>query len=89
MVSHKGTLATTVLLDDFQLRELPDEPMETETRTGSIALDADFSAQKPGGLSPPWYFANLGGQGIRGESVSLPAQPSLFPIRAPALLSVL
>ena len=67
LLPNQKPAATTVLLDDFKLRELPDEPMETETRTGSLAIDANFSAQKIGGLSPPWYFANIGGQGARGE----------------------
>ena len=69
LLPNQKPAATTVLLDDFELRELPDEPMETEDRTGSLALDADFSAQAAGALSPPWYFANLGGQGIRGQIV--------------------
>jgi hypothetical protein len=34
-----------------------------------VALDADFSAQKAGAISPPWYFANIGGKGISGKVV--------------------
>lgn len=70
LLPNQKPAATTVLLDDFELRELPDEPMETEDRTGSLAIDADFSAQKTGAVSPPWYFANMGGLGIRGEIVA-------------------
>jgi hypothetical protein len=59
---------TTVLMDDFELREI-DEPAETETRTGSLTLNADFQSQKPGGVNSPWFFANMGGKGIRGEII--------------------
>jgi hypothetical protein len=69
LLPNQKPAETTVLLDDFELREL-DEPTETETRTDSLALDANFTAQKSGAALPPWYFANIGGKGIRGEMVT-------------------
>ncbi len=69
LLPNQKPAATTVLVDDFELME-SDGKAETETRKGSLALDADFSAQKAGAALPPWYFANIGGKGIRGEMVT-------------------
>jgi hypothetical protein len=59
---------TTVLLDDFELATVAD-PAEPEPRRENVVRDPDFSAQKPGAIAPPWYFANLGGTGIPGTVV--------------------
>jgi hypothetical protein len=69
LLPNQKPAATTVLVDDFELME-SDGKAESETRKGSVVLDADFSAQKAGAISPPWYFANIGGKGIRGEMVT-------------------
>jgi hypothetical protein len=69
LLPNQKPTATTVLVDDFELTK-SEGKTEAETRKGSLALDADFSAQKAGAISPPWYFANIGGKGIRGEIVT-------------------
>jgi hypothetical protein len=86
LLPNQKPAATTVLVDDFELSE-SDGKAEAETRKGSLALDADFSAQKAGAASPPWYFANIGGKGIRGEMVTegrLPSRPVIVPDALPA-----
>ena len=68
LLPNQKPAETTVLVDDFTLNDLPGD-MEKETRAGSLTQDADFSAQKPGDIAPPWYFANMGGKGIKGKVV--------------------
>jgi hypothetical protein len=65
LLPNQKPSATTVLVDDFELQASPATP-STDAR-GARVNDPDFSAQKPGAISPPWYFANIGGSGIRGE----------------------
>lgn len=64
---------TTVLVDDFELTELPDAA-EAEARAGELVGDADFAKQSPGAITPPWYFANIGGVGISGKVGGVEAQ---------------
>jgi hypothetical protein len=59
---------TAVLVDDFALHATPAKAVADER--GPRVRDADFSAQKPGAVAPPWFFANMGGNGIRGEVVT-------------------
>jgi hypothetical protein len=68
LLPNQKPAATTVFVDDFELTE-SDGKAEAETRKGSVVLDADFSAQKAGAISPPWCFANIGGKGISGKVV--------------------
>ena len=58
---------TTVLIDDFELHEMP-ATVETDSRA-QIVKDWDFSGQQPGPIAPPWMFANIGGSGISGKVV--------------------
>jgi hypothetical protein len=69
LLPNQKPVATTILVDDFELREL-DEPTSAETRNGSIALDSDFNEQPAGAVLPPWYFSNIGGTGIDGEVIA-------------------
>lgn len=55
LLPNQSPADTRVLLDDFSVRAC-DEPAETETRTGSISKDADFSGQTGGTLAAPWTF---------------------------------
>jgi hypothetical protein len=76
---------TTVLVDDFELQATPAKAVSDER--GPRVRDADFSAQKPGAVAPPWYFANIGGTGIRGEIVAegrLSSRPAIVPDAPPA-----
>jgi hypothetical protein len=57
---------TTLLVDDFELTELSDAA-GAESRAGELVGDADFARQSPGAVTPPWYFANIGGTGISGK----------------------
>jgi hypothetical protein len=68
LLPNQKPVATTVLVDDFELTE-SDGKSDLETRTDSVVLDADFSAQNAGAISPPWYFANIGGKSISGKIV--------------------
>ena len=68
LLPNQTQAATAVLLDEFVLRELAHEQVEPETRIGNLALDPDFSSQKEGAVSPPWYCAS--GQAVRGEVVA-------------------
>jgi hypothetical protein len=59
---------TTVLLDDFEVTAA-DSPTPVESRTSNLVRDAAFAGQAAGPISPPWYFANMGGKGISGRVV--------------------
>jgi hypothetical protein len=65
LLPNQKPVATTVLVDDFTLTEAI-ATAEQESRSGSIVKDSDFQAQQGEQLSPPWFFANIGGTGIRG-----------------------
>jgi hypothetical protein len=61
LLPNQRPASTTVLVDDFELWTL-DDPAETEPRQGNLVRDSGFADA----LAPPWYFANLGGNSIRG-----------------------
>lgn len=69
LLPNQKPVDTTVLVDDFELRVL-DEPAEKESRVDGIVRDFGFSAQRPGAISDPWAFANMGGTGIAGSVIA-------------------
>jgi hypothetical protein len=60
---------TTVVMDDFHLSEVPGEG-SVESRTGNLIKDGGFDSGDDGKLTPPWYFANMGGDKIAGMVVA-------------------
>lgn len=68
LLPNQKRAETTVLLDDFELSERPAK-LETDAR-GERVSDGGFSRQQPGAISPPWFFANMGGNGISGQVVT-------------------
>jgi hypothetical protein len=66
LLPNQKPAETRLLVDDFELKSTPSEI--TLDQRGTRLRDADFTKQKPGAVSPPWYFANIGGKGIRGEN---------------------
>jgi hypothetical protein len=66
LLPNQKPVDTTLLVDDFELYE-HEGPIESDVRVGSLLLDSDFAKQTAGAISPPWYFANIGGTGITGK----------------------
>jgi hypothetical protein len=71
LLPNQKPVDTSVIIDDFELREIDASPAPIlpENRMGNLLKGSDFLSQKPGPIAPPWYFANIGGTGIRGEVV--------------------
>jgi len=65
LLPHQKPVATSLLVDDFQLAKAVD-PGEVDTRRKQLVLDPDFSKQDKRTISPPWHFANMNGKGILG-----------------------
>lgn len=65
LLPNQKPAATTLLVDDFDLRETAGHD-EKEARRGTLTLDASFSEQKSAEISKPWFFANMGGHEIAG-----------------------
>jgi hypothetical protein len=68
LLPNQKPAGTTVLVDDFALESTTSRP-EAEPREGNLVQDPAFERQKTGSVSPPWYFANMGGKGISGRRV--------------------
>ena len=65
LLPHQKPVATTLLVDDFQLAKEADSA-GVDSRHEQLVLDPDFSKQDKRTISPPWYFANMNGAGIPG-----------------------
>jgi hypothetical protein len=73
LLPNQKPVDTTILVDDFELATV-DDPSEADPRVGNVVRDSGFDAQKEGAVAAPWFFANMGGTGIRGAVVDRGAQ---------------
>lgn len=78
LLPNQKPAATTILIDDFRLTVRPVKA-NIERRKGELVVDATFQKQRTK-LSPPWYFANIGGNKIAGDVVQS-GQQYYFDIR--------
>jgi hypothetical protein len=64
LLPNQTPVATTVLVDDFDVIEVRDVPGRIVQQARNRVQDSGFDGQQAGLLSPPWHFASMGGTGV-------------------------